>query len=373
MTAPEGLKATPLAAAYPADLQTEWIDVYGYAVPLWVGDPEDEYAAFRERVAVIEYSMLYKWELTGPGAKAVANGLHSRNLATVPAGRIVYGVVADAEGLMVDDATVTVYGDDRVLLMGGTPVLGDMLRSALAPGVELRERRDEFVVASVQGPRSRELLQRLTSTDLSNDAFPYYSFLEHVDLAGIPVQVNRIGFTAELGYEVMAPIDRAMDLHRALTAAGEDLGVRTCGAIALMMCRIEAGMVMGEVEYDHTVTPFECRLGWAVDFEKGPFLAREALLAKKDAAPNRTVSVRVDGGFEGLDGAVLRRDGQEVGFLTMVVPSPVLGGATLGMARVHRDSARPGTALTVAAPDGDRSGEVVSTPVYDPERVRVRS
>lgn len=373
MPAPENLKSTPLSPAYPADLETEWIDVYGYAVPLWVGDPEDEYAAFRERVGVIEYSMLYKWELDGPGAKAVANTLHSRNLTNVPAGRIVYGVVADAEGFMVDDATVTVYGDDRVMLMGGTPRLGELLRAALTPGVELRERREEYVVASVQGPRSRELLQALTETDLSNEAFPYYSFLEQVSLAGIPVQINRIGYTAELGYEVMAPIDRAMDLHAALMSAGEALGVRMCGAIALMMCRIEAGMVMGEVEFDHTVTPFECRLGWAVDFDKGPFLAREALLAKKDAAPNRTVSVRVEGDFEGLDGAELQIGGAAVGFLTMVVPSPVLQGAALGMARIHRDSAKPGTQVTVTAPDGPRAGEVLATPVYDPERIRVRS
>ena len=367
------LKRTPLDPCYPDGLETEWIDVYGYAVPLFVSDPETEYGAFREHVGIIEYSMLFKWDLRGPGAKAVANAVYTRELAKVPSGKIVYGAVVNADGFMLDDATVTVYSDEHVMLMGGNAGLGDILRAALTDGVELSERREEFVVASVQGPKSRTLLQRLTDTDLSNEAFPYYTFKENVQLSGVPVQINRIGYTAELGYEVMAPIDRAVELHAALTEAGADLGVQLCGAIALMMCRTEAGMVMGEVDYDHTVTPFECRLGWAVDLEKDAFLGREALLAKKDGVTNRTVSIRVDGDFEGLDGAAVSREGNVVGAMSMVVPSPVLGGATLGLARIHRDSAKPGTKVIVAAPDGPREAEVIATPVYDPERTRVHS
>ena len=141
-----------------------------------------------------------------------------------------------------------------------------------------------------------------------------------------------------------------------------------------MMARIEAGMVMGEVEYDHTVTPFECRMGWAVDLDKGDFLGRDALVAKKDTADGRVVTVRISGEADGMDGSALLLDGREVGFVTMAVPSPLLDGATLGMARVQRDASAVGTRLTTTDPAGSsRSVEVVATPVYDPERVRVRS
>lgn len=374
MTIPESLRPTPFSHMYPSDLETEWIDVYGYAVPLWIGDPSDEYAAFRERVGILEYSMLYKWDLRGPGAVETANSVFSRDLSNLAPGRIAYGVVTDADGLMVDDCTATMFAPDHVLLCGGNPVLGDLLRERLSEDSTMSELREGVAVASVQGPRSRELLQRLTEADLSNDAFPYYSVLTDVYLAGIPATISRLGFTAELGYEVMVPIDRAADLWDALFDSGEDLGVTACAAAALMMARIEAGMVMGEVEYDHTVTPFECRMGWAVDFNKGEFLGRDSLLAKKETAVSRVVTVRIEGNAEGLDGAPLTSGGAPVGFVTMAVPSPALGGATLGMARVHRNAAGVGTTLTVIPELGPpRMAEVVSTPVYDPERLRVRA
>ena len=374
MPMPEGLMTTPFHAMYPADLATEWIDVYGYAVPLWVGDPEDEYNAFRERVGILEYSMLYKWDLQGSGAVAAANAVFSRNVAALAPGRIAYGVITDADGLMLDDCTATVFSPDHVLLCGGNPGVGELIRNHLPEGTTLTERRREMAVASVQGPRSRELLQRLTTADLSNEAFPYYTVLTDVQVAGIPATINRLGFTAELGYEVVVPVERAADLWNALFEAGADLGVTACAAAALMMARIEAGMVMGEIEYDHTVTPFECRMGWAVDFEKGDFLGRDALLAKKDTAEGRVVTIRIDGDADGLDGAILANDGREVGFVTMAVPSPALGGATLAMARLHRDAARVGTSLTATPQAGEpRNAEVLKTPVYDPERLRVRS
>lgn len=374
MPIPDGLKATPFHPMYPSDLETEWIDVYGYAVPLWIADPADEYAAFRERVGILEYSMLYKWDVQGPDAVVIANSVFSRNLAALAPGRIAYGVVTDEEGFMLDDCTATIFAADHVLLCGGNPALGRLLEERLVDGTTLTERREEVAVASVQGPRSRELLQRLTDADLSNEAFPYYTVVSDIEVAGIPAVINRLGFTAELGYEVVVPMDRAADLWAALFDAGADLGVTACAAAALMMARIEAGMVMGELEYDHTVTPFECRMGWAVDFDKGEFLGRSALMAKKDTAEGRVTTIRIEGDADGLDGAPIVDGGRTVGFVTMAVPSPALDGATLAMARLHRDVAKVGTSLTVSPSGGaPRGAEVLKTPVYDPERLKVRS
>jgi aminomethyltransferase len=140
-----------------------------------------------------------------------------------------------------------------------------------------------------------------------------------------------------------------------------------------MMCRIESGMVMAEVEYDHTLTPFECRLGWSVDFDKGDFNGRDSLLSKRDSVSGRVMTIRIDGDPDGLDGAAIEVDGRVVGVVTMAVPSPALDGATLAMARLHRDVAQVGHALTVTTESGSRQAEVLRTPVYDPERIRVKS
>jgi aminomethyltransferase len=373
MPAPEGLAATPFSPRY-ADRVEEWIDVYGHAVPLSFGDPAEEYSAIRAAAGATEYSMLYKWHVEGAGAVATADAVISRNVRALRPGRLAYGVVVDADGMMLDDVTVAVPGAGHVIVTGGNPATQEQLAAHAVAGTTVTERRDESAVLSLQGPRSREILRRLTGADVSSAAFPYYAFRTGLSLAGLPAQVNRVGFTAELGYELQVPRDRALELWDAVFEAGADLGLRAFGAAALMMCRTEAGMIMGGLEYDRTVTPFECRMGWAVDFGKGPFLGRDALLAQKETAAGRVVSVVVAAGPETAGGARLRLGDRDIGYITMAVTSPHLDGATLGLARVHRDGAANGTTLTAVAADGSRAtATVLPMPVYDPERTRVRT
>lgn len=372
MTFPAGLRRTPFSPRYPAGID-EWIDIYGCAVPLAVVDPVAEYDAIRHHVAALEFSMLFKWDVVGERAIEVADAVFSRNLRTLPAHRIAYGVVVDEQGFMVDDVTGVVLAPDHVRIIGGNPSTMGALRENAAEDVAITEVRDTLAVLSVQGPNSRALLQRVTDRDMSNEGFPYYTFDPRVLIAGIPAHVNRMGFTAELGFEVMVPVDRALELWDALFAVGSDLGLTAAGAGALMMARVEAGMIMGELEYDHTVTPFECRMGWAVDFEKKSFRGRQALLAKKDSAAGRVVSVLIDASPEAAEGARLLLDGDDVGYVTMAVPSPFLEGRTLALARVDKSAARVGSLLTAVGEAGEVKAEVQRTPVYDPDRSRVRS
>src|SRR4051812_27687579 len=104
MTIPEGLRATPFSPRY-ADTVTEWIDVYGYAVPLFLTDPAQEYHAICTTAGISEYSMLYKWHVEGPEAITTVDRVFSRNVTRQAPGTIAYGVVTDADGLMIDDVT----------------------------------------------------------------------------------------------------------------------------------------------------------------------------------------------------------------------------------------------------------------------------
>ena len=184
--------------------------------------------------------------------------------------------------------------------------------------------------------------------------------------------MNRLGFTAELGYEIWVDADRALDLWDALFATGEPFGLIQIGANAVMMVRVEAGLIMGEgLEYDSTVSPFECGLGWAIDFEKGDFRGREALLRLRQRA-NATGDRPLASGGDAASGAPLEHAGQRIGHVTMSMPSPY-AGATLGLARVKREQAAVGTSVAARLSDGLIEGEIVSMPVYDPDRTRVRS
>lgn len=372
MTLPGGLTASPFHPLNPDHVE-EWLDVNGYAVPLVVSDPVQEYQAIRRRVGLIDFSMLYKWDIQGPGALDAADRVFSRDLARLKPERIAYGVVTDENGFMIDDCTGYVFAEDYVRIIGGNPLVAELIASVADGGVAVSERRNEFAVMSVQGPRSRELLQRLTTQDMSNDAFPYYSYRRDVNIAGVSAHVNRMGFTAELGYELMVAADDAEELGRVLLEEGQPLGVSLCGAAALMMCRVEAGMIMADLEYDRTTTPFECRMGWSVDLDKDQLLGRNALMEKKDSARSQVVSLVVEGVPDGLDGTPLRAGESEVGHITMAVLSPHLDGATLALARVERDHAEVGTEMAAGERSAPRPAAIVSTPVFDPDRRRVRS
>lgn len=375
MSVPSHLIPSPFTARVPAELsEADWTDVAGQATPEWITGTEQEYEAFRNGVGLIDFSMLPKWEVHGPGAIDVMNRVFSRDLRRVNPGSIAYGVVTDEKGMMLDDSTVLVYSDERVRLTGGNWEVEKLIRASLTPETKLVELRDTMAVLSVQGPKSRETLQRLTESDLSNEAFPYYTFQTDIDLAGIPADINRMGFTAELGYEVMVPIDRAIDLWDAVIEAGKEFGAIGCGGGALMMVRVEAGMMMGDLEYDNETSPYECRLGWTVDLDKADFIGKEALIALKDRARHTVASVEIDGAPEVLEEARVEHEGDAAGGLTMAVPSPQLGGKTLALARLVKAAARVGETVEVIAEDGTRfAGRVVQTPVYDPKRERVRS
>ena len=366
----ENLLRTAFSPLYEEDV-TEWEEVMGYRMPTTVAGKDPEYRALRNTVIAQDYSMLYKWFVEGPEAQTVVDSLFSRNVHAIGIGRIAYGVIVADDGGMVDDVTVSVLDANTVVVMGGNRDVTDALRAAAPAGTTVSERRNDFAVLSLQGPNSRALLQRLTDVDLSNEAFPYYSLLADVKVAGVLVSIFRLGFTAELGYEVMVGAEDASTLYEAIFAQ-TDLGILPFAGGTLMVARIEAGLMLAGVDYDQDITPFECRLGWTVDLEKSPFRGQEALRERKKSAPLRVVSVVSDASPEALDGATLYAEELAIGTVTMAVSSPVLG-TTLGLARLAKDFAQVGTRLNIRLDDRKVAVEVRPTPVYDPERVRVRS
>jgi aminomethyltransferase len=362
--------STPFASRFDSSV-ADWIDVMGFGVPVAVTSPRDEYDAIRTAVAITDYSMLFKWHVIGPGAVQAVDWIVTRDVAALRPGRIAYGPVVAGDGGMVDDVTVLVLAPDHLVVTGGNPVTGVLLEAAAPTGTTVENRRDATSVISVQGPRSREVLQSLTTTDISGGALPYYACLDDGSVAGVPARISRIGFTAELGYEIEVARDGGEQVWDGIWAAGQQHGIRVWGADALMMCRLEAGFVMLDLEYDATVSPFECRLGWAVELDTAPFLGRDALLARRDEVETAIVSVVIDGGPG--EGMPVRADGTVVGAVSMAMPSPHLGGRTLGFARLPASLCAVGTRVTVDHSSGSATAEVVPTPVYDPSRQRVRS
>jgi glycine cleavage system T protein len=355
-------------------LTDEWMDLFGYLAPRVVTEVGAEYRAVRENAGLMDFSMLRKVDLDGAGALDLVNAVVCRDVSALSPGRIAYSALTDERGKMVDDCTVSVLDPSRVRFCGANDQdHGYFAARAGGTAVTVRERTDEVQHLCVQGPRSREILQPLLDRDLSAAALPYYHFLPEARCAGIPVFVTRLGYTAELGYELWVGAEDAVALFDALVAAGRPAGLEVIGMDALDLLRIEGGFIIGGVEYDAETSPYECGLGWTVDLAKPDFQGRAALVDGADAAPLRLCSVVLADGGPAASGAVLTaEEGSAVGLVTQAIASPLLGGRTLGLAKLRRPYHTVGTTLHARVEDRDVVAEVVRHPAYDPERRRAR-
>jgi len=242
-------------AFYPrlAALTDQWMDLFGYWAPSVVTDTLEEYRACREAAALMDFTMLRKVDIDGPGAQAFVNGIVTRDVSRLGVGQIGYGALCDEHGKMVDDCTVMVRSPDSIRFCGANDRDFHLFTERAPAGITVTECTDAMPHLCLQGPLSRSMLQPLANRDLSNAAFPYYTFREDVEIAGIPVFMTRLGYTAELGYELWVERDRALDLWDLLVPALTPQGMKVIGMVALDLFRIEGGCIIGGVEYDPTV------------------------------------------------------------------------------------------------------------------------
>ena len=350
----------------------EWMDLFGYWAPLEVTDTQEEYRAVRETAGLMDFTMLRKVDIEGKGAQDFVNSIVTRDVSQLTPGRIAYGALTGEDGRMIDDCTSMMRSPDRIRFCGANDRDYEIFTEQAPDGIAVREFTDAMPHVCLQGPKSREMLQGISNQDLSKEAFPYYTFREDVEIAGIPVFMTRLGYTAELGYELWVDRDRALELWDALVEHTEPKGMKVIGMVALDLFRIEGGFIIGGIEYDPTVSPYECGLGWSVDLDKGEFQGREALARDKDATNLRLTSVVLERGGDEASGGVIGVDGEEVGVVTQAVESPYLGGKTLGLAKIRKDLKQPGQNIEVQVGRESVPGEVVEHPVYDKARKRAK-
>jgi glycine cleavage system T protein len=350
----------------------QWLDLFGYWAPSVVSDTLEEYRACREAAALMDFTMLRKVDIAGPGALAFVNGVVTRDVSKLGVGQIGYGALCDEDGKMIDDCTVMVRSADDIRFCGANDRDFHLFRELAPAGITVTEITDATPHLCLQGPLSRAMLQPLANRDLSNAAFPYYTFREDVEIAGVPVFMTRLGYTAELGYELWVARERALELWDALIGELTPQGMKVIGMVALDLFRIEGGFIIGGVEYDPTVSPYECGLGWSVALDKGDFRGREGVVRDRETTELRLGSVVLASGGDAASGAPLLADGIEVGLVTQAVESPFLGGKTLGLVKIRQELRVPGTKVIARVGGEDVPGEVVEHPVYEKERRRAK-
>jgi len=334
------------------------------------GDFDAEYAAVRDGVGMWDLSPLNKWEFRGPDAAEAIQRTNSNDILGMAAGRVRYGGFLDEDGNLIDDGTVFKYSEDRFWVMTNVMEREDYFADA-AKGLDVSFDYVGLETPSlqIQGPKSRELVKRLTDADV--DALTYFRFIpEEVTFAGAPVVLSRTGFSGELGYEVFLHPGHADQVWEAVRAAGAvPYGVDIIEAI-----RIEAGMIVTGYDYqEHERSPFDMGMDRVVALDTdGEFMGKDKLREIAQDPPNRLKTVRLEGKALPEYGAAITIAGEQVGVLTSPATSPKLGG-NIGLACIRSDVAADGTKVEVAAEGGTIAGTVDVLAPYDPQKTRPRS
>jgi glycine cleavage system aminomethyltransferase T/glycine/D-amino acid oxidase-like deaminating enzyme len=350
----------------------------------WFHHWQAEHEAVRRTVGLIDMSFMSKFSVEGPDAGRLLEWLSANRVDGEP-GTITYTQWLNDGGTLEADLTVTKLSDDRFLVVATDTahrhVEAWMRRHAGGLRVGIADLTAGLAQVNLQGPGSRQLLQSITSVDLSGDAFPFRAARE-IDLGSAAVLCIRITYVGELGYELYVPAEQAIHVYDRIVAAGDAFGLRHAGLKALGSLRMEKAYRDYGHDIDNTDGVDEAGLGFAVAMDKpGGFLGRPAVEAARSAGPplRRLVQILVQDPEPLMFHAeVVWRDGVPAGHVRAASYGFTLGGA-VGLAMVDVG----GGPVTQAALDastwevdiaGRRYPAVASIrPLYDPRGERIRA
>ncbi len=358
-----------------------------------------EYVSIRNAVGIFDSSPLYKYRIVGPDAEGFLGGVLARDIRTCRPGQAQYTIWCDDRGYVNEDGVVFRHGSDDFLLTAAEPNLAYFQDLIGHDRVEITDVTYDHATLAVQGPRSRTVLTQLAPE------VAQLGYFDHAPakLGRVAVNISRTGFTGDLGFEIFSDAADAHAVWDAVTEAGTPHGLIPFGQTALLMARIEAGLLLINVDFEasrlaenneHRSTPLELGLGWmlkGIDDDSRPFIGRRAIRRENAEGTSRwrMMGLMVDPfDYErtytaaGMvppkdhtpvheDMMVYDGDAHRVGYATSFMYSPVLQ-RHIALARIRPDLATPGTRLNLEFTVNHRyvqvGAEVTRTPFFTPDR-----
>lgn len=353
---------------------------------------EREYHVIRTAAALFDVSPLYKYLVRGRDAARLLDLVVPRNVLKAEVGQVLYTPWCDHAGKVIDDGTVARLDDHVFRMTSAEPNLRWLGDNAAGMDVQISDVSDRTAALSLQGPLAWSILESLGASALK------YFRIEPATLRGIAVEISRTGYTGDLGFEIWMERDKALAVWDALIDAGRAYGVMPAGMLALDIARIEAGLMLIDVDYvparkafidSQLSSPFELDLGWTVNLAKERFIGREALAAEKArGAQWQFVGIELEwkslerlyaevGLATRLPGAAWRMSvpiysgGEQVGYATSGGWSPLLK-KYIALAHLRAPWFAPDTPLemeiTVEHRRKRANAIVVKKPFFDPPR-----
>ena len=367
-----------------------------YTVGAYEMTHEHEYNAIRNSCALIDVTPLFKYRVTGRDATRLVNRVIARDIHKVAVDQVIYCCWGDPAGKVIDDGTLTRLGENDYRWTAADPSLRWFQQNSLGLDVQVEDISEKTAALALQGPTSAKLLHAVAE---ANIAGLKYFRVTHGKIAGVPVDISRTGYTGDLGFEVWIPWKDAVKVFDELMNKGRAFDIHPAGMVALDIARIEAGLILIEVDYisskralieQQKYSPGEIGLGRLVDLKKESFIGRDALVeeAKKGGPSRLLVGLEVNWSevealYEKIGMAPqvpatasrvavpVYRAGRQVGKATSTTWSPTLK-RMIALASISRESAAVGSTLsmelTVEAVRKTVSAKIVPLPFFNPPR-----
>jgi aminomethyltransferase len=272
-----------------------------YAVSVYETHHEHEYNAIRNAAALIDVTPLFKYWVTGKDATKFVNRVITRDIEKVAVDQVIYCCWCDEEGKVIDDGTISRLGENTYRWTAADPSLRWLRQNAVGLDVSIEDISEKVAALALQGPTSGKLLAKLAGPNIAN--LKYFR-VARAKIAGVELDISRTGYTGDLGYELWMPWDDAVTVWDALMKEGRQFDLHPAGMLALDVARIEAGLLLIEVDYigskkalieSQKYSPYELGFKRMVHLEKEHFIGREALIEEQRRGPKRQfVGLEVD-------------------------------------------------------------------------------
>jgi sarcosine oxidase subunit alpha len=338
-----------------------------------------EYRAVREAVGLVDVSTLGRLDVRGSDSGKLLDKVYTHRFSDLRPGRVRYALMCDEGGIILDDGTISRLSEDWYFVTTTSGNLDfvhqwlDWYLTGTGWDVHITNVTAGYGAMNLAGPKSRDVLRRVTDCDVNSSSFPYMACRE-ANVKGIPAILLRIGFVGETGWEIHCPAESAEELWETILAAGQESGIRPFGVEAQRLLRLEKRHVIVGVDTDALTNPYEADMGWAVKLDKNDFVGKALLSyahAAKEPSRERLVGFVLQAPGLPPDGAAVVVDGQPAGRVTSSRYSPAKM-AGIGLAMVKTSKAQEGALIDVRVDGGLVKARVTMTPFYDPAGVRLR-
>ncbi len=331
----------------------------------------------RENVGLIDVSTLGGLEIRGPDAAEMLERMYTWAYKKQQLGRARYLLMTDMTGVITDDGVACRFDDNHFYVTATTSGVDGVYREMLFWNAQWRLKVDvtnvtgAFCGVNIAGPKSRDVLQKLTDEDLSAEGFPYMGVRQTV-VAGIPVRLLRVGFVGELGYEIHAPAHSGEALWDALMEAGAEHGIKPFGVECQRLLRLEKGHIIVSQDTDGLTNPLEADMEWVLAKKRPFYVGKRSIDIQRKHLDRKLVGFEIPDHDAPLpkECHLVIQDGDIAGRVTSCSWSPSLD-KPIGLAYVPLAKAEPGSGFQVRV-EGGRMVDctVVPLPFYDPDNQR---